>query len=54
MAGAGAFGYLTPISLAIATLLTIVVISYRQTIKAYPNGGGAFIVANDNIGLATG
>ncbi len=45
---------LTPISLAIASLLTIVVISYRQTIKAYPNGGGAFIVANDNIGLAAG
>jgi amino acid transporter len=54
LAGAGAFGHLTPISFAIATLLTIVVISYRQTIKAYPNGGGAFIVANDNIGLGAG
>ena len=54
LAGAGAFVHLTPISLAIASLLTIVVISYRQTIKAYPNGGGAFIVANDNIGLGAG
>jgi amino acid transporter len=54
LAGGGAFVRLTPISLAIAGLLTIVVISYRQTIKAYPNGGGAFIVANDNIGLGAG
>ena len=54
LAGAGAFVHLTPISLAIASLLTIVVISYRQTIKAYPNGGGAFIVANDNISLGAG
>ena len=54
LAGAGAFARLTPISFAIATLLIIVVISYRQTIKAYPSGGGAFIVANDNIGLTAG
>lgn len=54
VAGAGAFGFLTPISIAIALLLTIVVISYRQTIRAYPDGGGAFIVANDNLGLGAG
>ena len=35
-------------------MLAIVIVSYRQTIKAYPDGGGAFIVANDNIGIRTG
>lgn len=39
-----------PIALAIAVLLTIVTISYRQTILTYPNGGGAYIVARDNLG----
>lgn len=39
-----------PIALAIAVLLVIVTISYRQTIFAYPNGGGAYIVARDNLG----
>jgi amino acid transporter len=39
-----------PIAIAIAVLLTIVTISYRQTIYAYPNGGGAYIVARDNLG----
>jgi amino acid transporter len=54
LAGAGAFRLLTPISVAIATLLLIVITSYRQTIKAYPDGGGAFIVASENLGLKTG
>jgi amino acid transporter len=54
LAGAGAFVLLRPLSLAIATLLLIVIVSYRQTIKAYPDGGGAFIVANDNLGIKTG
>ncbi|HET9259136.1 MAG TPA: amino acid permease, partial [Acidimicrobiia bacterium] len=54
LAGTAAFSLLTPISLAIATLLLIVIVSYRQTIKAYPDGGGAFIVANDNFGIRTG
>lgn len=54
LAGTAAFTLLTPISFAIAALLLIVVISYRQTIKAYPDGGGAFIVANDNLGIKTG
>ncbi|HNB50631.1 MAG TPA: APC family permease [Anaerolineales bacterium] len=49
-AGMGAFGYAFPISLAIVTLLTIVTISYEQTIHAYPGGGGAYIVARDNLG----
>ena len=54
LAGTAAFSILTPLSLAIATLLLIVIVSYRQTIKAYPDGGGAFIVANDNLGIRTG
>ncbi|GAB4575286.1 MAG: APC family permease [Anaerolineae bacterium] len=39
-----------PIAIAIAILLAIVTISYRQTIYTYPNGGGAYIVARDNLG----
>jgi len=54
LAGTAAFSFLTPLSLGIAALLLIVIVSYRQTIKAYPDGGGAFIVANDNIGIRTG
>lgn len=52
LAGAGtlAFGYVFPISLVIVALLAIVVISYEQIIHAYPNGGGAYIVASDNLG----
>jgi amino acid transporter len=49
-AGAIAYGYLFPVSLAIVTLLVIVTISYEQTIHAYPGGGGAYIVARDNLG----
>ncbi len=43
-------GLSIPIAIAIAVVLTIVTISYRQTIHAYPNGGGAYIVARDNLG----
>ncbi len=52
LAGAGtlAFGYVFPISIVIVALLAIVVISYEQVIHAYPNGGGAYIVASDNLG----
>ncbi len=50
MAGAAAFGYVFPISIAIVVLLAIVAISYEQTIHAYPGGGGAYIVARDNLG----
>ncbi|MBN1147525.1 MAG: APC family permease [Anaerolineales bacterium] len=49
-AGTAAFGYVFPISIAIVTLLAIVAISYEQTIHAYPGGGGAYIVARDNLG----
>ena len=50
LAGVTAFGYAFPISIAIVVLMAIVTISYRQTIHAYPNGGGAYIVARDNLG----
>jgi amino acid transporter len=43
-------GLSIPIAIAIAMLLIIVTISYRQTIYAYPNGGGAYIVSRDNLG----
>ena len=49
-AGTLAFGYVFPISIVIVGLLFIVVVSYQQIIYAYPGGGGAYIVAYDNIG----
>jgi len=48
--GTSAFGYAFPISLAIVGLLAILTLSYEQTIHAYPGGGGAYIVARDNLG----
>ncbi|MDP8922211.1 MAG: APC family permease, partial [Chloroflexota bacterium] len=48
--GALALTFTMPVALAIGALLAIVVISYRQTIKAYPNGGGSYIVSKDNLG----
>ena len=45
-----AYGYIFPISVAIVILLAIVTISYEQTIHSYPSGGGAYIVARDNLG----
>ncbi len=47
---ASTLGLSIPIAIAIAILLIVVTISYRQTIYAYPNGGGAYIVARDNLG----
>jgi len=49
-AGTVAFGYVFPISIVIVGLLAIVVISYEQIIHAYPDGGGAYVVAYDNLG----
>jgi amino acid transporter len=49
-AGTAAFAYAFPISVAIVTLLAIVTLSYEQTIHTYPGGGGAYIVARDNLG----
>jgi amino acid transporter len=48
--GLAATVYSVPIGLLIATLLGLVAFSYRQTIYAYPGGGGAYIVSKDNIG----
>jgi amino acid transporter len=49
-AGAGALQNVFPISAAIVVLMIIVTVSYEQTIHAYPGGGGAYIVARDNLG----
>jgi amino acid transporter len=51
---ANAFNYVVPITLAIMVVLIIVAISYRQTIQAYPSGGGAYIVAKENLGTSPG
>src|SRR5437588_10823256 len=48
--GASATAYIEPISAIIVALLVIVYLSYRQTIAAYPNGGGAYTVAAENLG----
>ena len=53
-AGSGALGLSLPIAIAIIALLGIVVLSYRQTIRAYPQGGGSYIVARENLGLYPG
>lgn len=54
LVGTAALSYIVPISLAVATLLTIVVISYRETVKAYPTGGGAYRVSRENLGMYPG
>lgn len=51
---AGAFKYVVPVSIGIGVLLVIVATSYRQTIHAYPSGGGAYIVAKENLGTNAG
>ncbi len=53
-AGSGVLGFTLPIAIAIVCLLAIVALSYRQTIPAYPNGGGSYIVAKDNLGTVPG
>lgn len=53
-AGAAGLAYTVPIAIAIVTVLAIVITSYYQTIHAYPSGGGAYIVAHDNLGTAPG
>src|SRR2546430_8982895 len=50
LAGTAALSYSVPIGIAIAALIAIVVSSYRETIRAYPKGGGAYIVSKDNLG----
>ena len=53
-AGVGALVFSIPVGLAIAILIVIVVSSYRQTILAYPQGGGAYVVSKDNLGTVAG
>ncbi len=54
IAGTAAFGFMLPISFLIVGLLILVTFSYRQTIRAYPNGGGSYIVAHANLGVLPG
>jgi amino acid transporter len=54
IASVGTAWLVGPIAGAISVLLAIVVLSYRQTVKAYPNGGGAYIVSRENLGQTPG
>ncbi len=54
LAGAGALALTMPITIAIAVILVIVVLSYLQVIRAYPSGGGSYIVASQNLGTIPG
>ena len=51
VAGLAALHDLVPIALVVVALLTIVITSYRQTIYAYPNGGGSYVVSRENLGV---
>src|ERR1700686_760148 len=52
--GAAGIAYIVPITASIIVLLTIVYFSYRQTIEAYPGGGGSYTVASENLGVSPG
>jgi len=54
VAGAGALAATLPLTMAIVVVLLIVVTSYQQTIRAYPSGGGSYLVASDNLGIGPG
>jgi len=54
VAGVGAFSLVMPLTIVIAVVLAIVATSYRQTIRAYPNGASSYIVASDNLGPPVG
>ncbi|MFI0943817.1 APC family permease [Streptomyces sp. NPDC021020] len=54
LAGTAGLDFTTPVAAAIAFLMLAVGISYRQTIRAYPHGGGSYIVAGDNLGRIPG
>jgi amino acid transporter len=53
-AGTGTFGFALPIAVLITLLLGLIVVSYRQTIRAYPSGGGSYVVAKQNLGSTAG
>jgi amino acid transporter len=50
LAGSVALYLSLPVAIAIVVLLIVVVLSYRQTVRAYPRGGGTYSVANENLG----
>src|SRR5580693_3272557 len=52
--GAAGLAYFGPIILIILTILTVLYLSYRQTIAAYPTGGGSYTVARENLGIGMG
>src|SRR5438270_12386538 len=52
--GLAALNYVFPISAVIVGLLVLVGLSYRQTVFAYPNGGGSYTVARENLGVMPG
>jgi len=52
--GTAGIAYIVPITISIIILLIIVYFSYRQTIEAYPNGGGSYTVAGQNLGAFAG
>ena len=54
LVGVGALSLVVPISVAVALLLAIVIVSYRQIVRAYPGGGGAYVVAYENLGFTAG
>jgi len=54
LAGSGALGASLPIAAAIAALIIVVAFSYRQTVRAYPSGGGSYTVARENLGTLAG
>src|SRR5680860_1268884 len=54
LVGTAALSHVLPIAMAVALLLATVVVSYRQTVRAYPSGGGAYIVAHENLGKYPG
>lgn len=51
LAGSAGLSYTIPVGIAVAVLITIVATSYRQTIMEYPSGGGAYVVARENLGV---
>ena len=54
LAGAGALSLAFPLAAAVAVLMIIVIVGYRQTVRAYPDGGGAYVVATRNLGPRAG
>jgi len=54
LVGASGLSLLSPLALGVAALLVIVIVSYRQTVREYPRGGGSYIVARDNLGTVPG